>query len=91
MSLTIDGIMFDRVAYDSEGDVLYLHVGEPRSAVDFDETPEGHHVRFGPDGALVGITIVNARWLLEQDGEIVVTLPHRRLQIADLGDTLAPV
>ena len=24
---------------------------------------------------MVGITIVNARWLLEEDGEIVITLP----------------
>lgn len=90
MSLTIGGITFDRVVYDCKGDVLYLHVGEPRSAVDFDESPEGHHLRFGPHSGLVGITIVNARWLLEQDGEIVITLPDRRLQIADLGDALAP-
>ncbi len=89
MSVTIGGIEFDRIVYDSKGDVLYLHVGEPRSAIDFDETPEGHHVRFGPDGELVGITILNARWLLEQDGRIVITLPGRRLEVTDLGDVLA--
>ena len=89
MSVTIGGVEFDRVVYDDKGDVLYLHVGEPRSAVDFDESPEGHHLRFGPDGKLVGITIVNARWLLEQDGKIVVTLPDRRLETSDLGDALA--
>ena len=89
MSVTIGGVEFDRVVYDDKGDVLYLHVGEPRSAVDFDESPEGHHIRFGSDGKLVGITIVNARWLLEQDGKIVVTLPDRRLETSDLGDALA--
>jgi hypothetical protein len=36
----------------------------------------------------VGLTIVNARRLLEHDGRIVVTLPDRRLEIADLGDLL---
>ncbi len=89
MSLTIGGIEFDRVVYDAKGDVLYLHVGEPRSAVDFDESPEGHHVRFGPNGELVGITILNARLILEEDGKIVVTLPDRRLETSDLGDALA--
>ena len=89
MSVTIGGITFDRVVYDGKGDVLYLHVGEPHSAVDFDESPEGHHVRFGPNGELVGITILNARLILEEDGKIVVTLPDRRLETSDLGDALA--
>ena len=42
MSVTIADITFDRVEYDSDADVLYLHVGDPSTAVDFDETPEGH-------------------------------------------------
>jgi uncharacterized protein YuzE len=87
--VTIAGITFDRVSYDHEGDVLYLHVGEPSSAVDFDGTPEGHHTRYGPDGSLVGLTIVNARWLLENEGEIVVTLPEQTVRATDLGDVLA--
>ena len=87
--VTIAGITFDRVVYDREGDVLYLHVGEPSSAVDFDGTPEGHHTRYGPDGSLVGLTIVNARWLLENEGEIVVTLPEQKVRAPDLGAVLA--
>ena len=90
MSVRIDDIVFDNVSYDADGDVLYLHVGSPRTAVDFDESPEGHHVRFGPNGELVGITILNARLILEEDGKIVVTLPDRRLETSDLGDVLAP-
>lgn len=86
---TIAGITFDRVVYDRDADVLYLHVGEPRSAVDFDGTPEGHHTRNGPDGSLVGLTIVNARRLLEEDGEIVVTLPEQKVRAPDLGAVLA--
>lgn len=66
----------------------YLHVGEPSSAVDLEGTPEGHHTRYGPDGSLVGLTIVNARRLLEEDGEIVVTLPEQTVRAPDLGAVL---
>jgi uncharacterized protein YuzE len=84
----IAGVEFDRVVYDREADVLYLHVGDPSSAVDFDATPEGHATRYGADSSLVGITIVNAHWLLAEDGKIVITLPERRIEVTDLGDAL---
>jgi len=89
MSVKIAGIEFDNVEYDSIGDVLYLHVGNPGDAVDFDGTPEGHHTRYGPDGSLVGLTIVNARWLLEHEGEIVITLPEQRVVATDVAAVLA--
>ena len=89
MSVTIAGIEFDRVDYDRDADVLYLHVGDPSSAVDWDETPEGHHTRYGPDGSLVGLTIVNARRLLERDGEVMLTLPEQKVHATELGDILA--
>jgi len=86
----IGGITFDNVDYDRDADVLYVDVGDPKRAIDWDESPEGHGLRFGPGDELIGITIVNARWLLEQDGKIVVTLPNgRRLETADLGGALA--
>ena len=87
-TVTLAGIEFDRVVYDRDGDVLYLHVGEPTTAVDFDATPEGHHTRYGADGSLVGVTIVNARCLLEQDGEIVLTLPEQKIRAPDLAEVL---
>ena len=90
MSVMLGGVEFDNVDYDREVDVLYLHVGEPSSAVDWDESPEGHHLRFGADGQLVGITIVNARRLLDEDGVIAITLPEQRVEATDLGDVLAP-
>ena len=88
-AVKIAGIEFDRVVYDREADVLYLHVGDPSTAVDFDGTPEGHATRYGPDGALVGLTIVNARRLLDEDGVIAITLPEQRVEATDLGDALA--
>jgi uncharacterized protein YuzE len=75
VSITIGGTTFDRVSYDSDADVLYLHVGDPSSAVDFDESPEGHALRFDSAGRLVGVTLVNARRLLEQGEPMAITLP----------------
>ena len=76
MSVQIAGITFDRVHYEAEGGVLYMHHREPSAAVDFDASPEGHALRFDGQGRLVGITIINARWLLERDGEITLTVPR---------------
>jgi uncharacterized protein YuzE len=75
MSITIGGVTFDRVAYDREGDVLYLHVGDPITAVDFDESPEGHGLRFDASGHLVGLTMVSVRRMLEAGKPITVTMP----------------
>lgn len=75
MSLTIADITFDRVEYDAEADVLYLHVGDPSRAIDFDETPEGHALRFDREGNLVGLTLVRPKQLLERASELRVTLP----------------
>jgi uncharacterized protein YuzE len=77
MIITIGDISFDNVDYDAEADVLYLHIGDPRTAVDFDESSEGHHLRFDRSGKLVGVTLVNAKWLLEREGKIVITVPER--------------
>jgi uncharacterized protein YuzE len=85
MTVTVGSITFDRVSYDRDADVLYLSVGDPSGAVDFDESTEGHALRYDADGRLVGITIVNARGLLERDGTIVVTPPQLRVD----GDELA--
>jgi uncharacterized protein YuzE len=77
MSITVGHTTFDRVHYDADADVLYLHVGEPTQAVDFDESPEGHALRYSDNGELVGITIVNAKRLLDDAKPIVITIPER--------------
>jgi uncharacterized protein YuzE len=91
VTITIGEIAFDNVSYDDEADVLYLHVGDPAGAVDFDESSEGHHLRFDRSGELVGLTIVNAKLLLERDGKIVITV-RERLEIGPdaLGAALTP-
>ena len=75
MTVILGDLAFDNVVYDDSADVLYLHVGDPAAAVEFDESPEGHALRYDARGRLVGVTIVNARWLLEQDEQVTITLP----------------
>ena len=70
-----DVTYFD-VTYDPTGDVLYMHVGEPQEATDADETPEGHVVRYGAAGQVIGLTILNAKWLLDRHEPITVTIPE---------------
>ena len=58
------------------GDVLYLHVGAPQDA-EGEETPEGHVLRFEPGTQrIVGLTVINARWLLDRDGRLTITIPE---------------
>lgn len=89
MSVRIGNIDFESATYDADGDVLHLNNGSPRDAINFDGSPEGHHTRYNATGDLVGITILNARWLLERDGAIVVTLSNRVLTERDLGGVLS--
>jgi len=79
---------FDHVVYDSDGDVLYMSIGEPRPATDSPPTPEGHIVRYDGRDEVIGVTIVNARWLLDRDGELSITFPERSA-IADTGELQA--
>lgn len=89
--MTIGNITFDHATYDERGDVLYLHVGERQVAADALGTPEGHAVRYNADGEVIGVTIINARWLLDRDGKVTITIPERVDVSADaLAQALAP-
>lgn len=85
----IAGVEFDDVTYDREGDVLYLWSGKPRPPASDDASPEGHYLQFGEDGALIAITIVNARRIFEREGSIPITLPEHQVEVTDLGAVLA--
>ncbi len=87
MTITIGNITFDHASYDQRGDVLYLHVGDRQVAADSAGTPEGHAIRYNARGQVVGVTIVNARWLLDRDGKITITLPE---PVDVSADALAP-
>jgi uncharacterized protein YuzE len=90
MSVKIGNLTFDRVDYDHDADVLYLHNGDPKDAVEFDESPEGHALRFNANGELIGVTLVRPRWLLDHQGEIKITIPEQlHIQPAALENALA--
>jgi len=91
VSVKIAGIEFDNVYYDAEVDVLYLHVDDPGTAVDWDESAEGDGLRYSADGSLVGVTILNARLRLRRDGEIAFSLPQQRVVATDFGDVFGQV
>jgi YD repeat-containing protein len=90
MHVKIGQTSFDRVRYDAEGDVLYLHRADPASAVDFHGAEEGHGLRYDARGRLVGVTLLNARWSLERDGEVRITFPDGGVLVAG-PDELTPV
>jgi hypothetical protein len=69
-------------SYEATGDVLYLSGVGDEKTVAAQETPEGHTVRLDRDGRLTHVTAINARWLLDQNGELGATLRDgRRLRI----------
>lgn len=76
VNITIGPVTFDRADYDAEGDVLYLHVGEPQTT-EGEETPEGHVLHFRPGTQkIIGLTVISARRLIERDGRLIVTIPE---------------
>jgi len=91
VNVHIGPLFFDHADYDAEGDVLYLHVGSPREA-EGEETPEGHMLRFDPGTEhIIGLTVMNARWLLDRDGRLIVTIPGKFEASADeLAPALTP-
>ena len=76
LMIKIAGIEFDHHSYDDEADVLYLSVGQPQVPAETDPTPEGHAVDFDADGNVIGMIIINLRFLLERDGELKITWPE---------------
>jgi uncharacterized protein YuzE len=89
MNVKIDDLIFDRGNYDAEGDVLYLARGTTNHASDAALTREGHGVRYDESGEVIGVTIINARRIIEHDGYLTITLPHAvRVQADELATAL---
>ena len=87
VNIRIGPVAFDHADYDAEHDVLYLHVGEPEAA-DGEETPEGHVIRYATGtNRIVGLTMINPRFILERDGHLTVTIPET---IETTAEDLAP-
>ena len=65
-------------SYEAVGDVLYLSaVGDDKQGC-AQETPEGHAVRLDDHGRITHVTAINAKWLLDRNGELIATLRDGR-------------
>lgn len=76
-------------SYEAIGDVLYLSASGDDKTAAAQETPEGHAVRLDRDGRVTHLTAINARWLLDQNGELVATLRDGRQLRIDRHDVAA--
>jgi hypothetical protein len=65
-------------SYEPTSDALYLSAPGDDKRVSAQETPEGHTVRLDNQGRGTHVTAVNAKWLLERDGELVAALRDGR-------------
>lgn len=75
MTLKLGSTEFDKISYDAEADVLYMSV-EGRKAVRWQESAEGHVVRFDEAGELCGVTLIGARHHLDEDGRVAISVPQ---------------
>jgi hypothetical protein len=76
-------------SYEATGDVLYLSASGDEKSTPAQQTPEGHAVRLDRDGRVTHVTAINARWLLDQNGELVATLRDGRQLRIDRCDVAA--
>jgi transcriptional regulator with XRE-family HTH domain len=64
-------------------------VGEPRPAARGLETPDGHAIHYNESGAVIGLTLLNVRHTLEQEGQLTLSLPPEHLAAEALQPILA--
>ena len=86
MTVRLGGLDFDGVRYDSRNDVLYLSMGQPREPAYQEATADGHLVRYDENDDVIGITLVNVKWLVERDGRVSIPI---RASARDLAPALA--
>jgi hypothetical protein len=87
VNIRIGPLVFDHADYDSEHDVLYLHVGKPEAG-DGEETREGHVIRYAPGtNRIVGLTMMGPRSILDREGRLTVTIPET---VETTAEELAP-
>lgn len=74
MSIKLGSVVIDHIVYDGHADVLYLSAGPPREVARLEATRQGHHVRYDEGDEVIGVTIVNAKWLLDRGDPIEIPL-----------------
>lgn len=65
---------FDNIDWDAQRDVLYMSKGEPRALPGdgLTSSPEGHHLGYDENKALVRVTLIGPRELLEREGRVLL-------------------
>lgn len=71
--IAVCGVRFTHASYDERADYLYLTRGAPLGSADGD-TREGHPVFLDADDRVICVIINGARWHLDRDDAIEVTL-----------------
>jgi uncharacterized protein YuzE len=84
MNFDVGELTFSKARYDDIADVLYLSMDGTRGEGEVTTfgTAEGHAVRVDDAGRIVGLTLVNARWLAQRSGQIVISVPSQTLTVA---------
>lgn len=92
VNITIGAVRFDHADYDTDSDILYLHIGKPQEG-EGEETIEGHVVRYAPGtNRIIGLTVMAPRLMLDRDGHLAVTIPETvETSAAALAPALAAV
>jgi uncharacterized protein YuzE len=89
MNLNIGSHTFTAADYDAEGDVLFLYNADPKLAASSNATREGDCVSYDKDGRVISVEILSARYRLEHDGGIKLTLPVREEHLNLTGGAVA--
>lgn len=74
MSLRAGPYTFTHVTYDAPSDVLYAAITRPTPGTRT-KTPEEHVLRFDERGRFSGMTLVNLRDQIAEEGGVYVSLP----------------
>jgi uncharacterized protein YuzE len=86
--IIIAGLEFERNSYDVDRDALSVQ-REGFATSRRGESKEVAEVRFGRDGAIVGMTIRDARRRYAPDRMLTITLPRHRVVATDFAEALA--
>jgi hypothetical protein len=74
--IAIGNITFDHATDDGRGDVL-LARRRPPGGGRLARNARGPRCPYNADRDVIGVTIVNARCLLDRDGKFTITIPER--------------
>ncbi len=77
VSLALGPTTFNRLAYDVNADVMYLHVNGVPPDIHVERCREGHQLRFDERGNVVGLTLVGVTRLLHHGESLVITASER--------------